>query len=325
MKIGIITRGFDQQLDYNVISRCKPFGEEVHSRMSALGRKKTSINDFNFSFVVDGDGAKWEVLINCIRSGRKDFTGSALRSYLYMSGTCGSDADSMLAQKILLHEIEAHCPPLIEEGLTELGRALDRVLTDEVVRSLAGWKEASKIDVGQWISRQLMPSLRDSLKRDVCTNVLNAKVADFVATLQMVFDGSKKGLITGEYLPYLVDGDVREPNLTLHHSSLVRIRGNGAVEKKEVGGGCPQPPPPMTLVKAGKDEMPNKRIVVAVPFIRYANNRILMVGALGILFAVVLVCLVRSCQSSVRVGKVTSSTTTVTNDANNSVREGRVK
>lgn len=324
MKIGIVTRGYDQQLDYNVISRRQPFGEEVHLRMSALGRKKTSINDFNFSFVVYGDGTKWEVLINCIRSGRKDFTGSALRTYLYMAGACGDDADATLAQRILLSEIVAYCPRCVEDHLTQLGQALDRVLTDEAVRSLAEWNGAARIDVNQWVSCLLIPSLMDAFHEDVGSEALNSKVPDFVVAVESVFLGSKQGTVTGEYLPYLVDGDAKEPNLTLHYSSEVRIRGNGTVEKKEMGGGCPQPPPPMTLVKADSDGVPHDRIERNVLFHRCVNNRILIVGALGILLAVVVTCFMRSCQSSVRVGKVTTSMTTMTNGTH-SVNEGRDK
>lgn len=230
MDVALVTRGFEQQLDYNVIKRERPFGDIVHGRMDVLGRYKTTANDFCFSFVVRCDGPKWEMLINCIPTVRHDFSGSALRTYLYLSGDkCGED-DWQIAKNILLSEVAAWWPKQQLPDRTPLGRVLDSVLTNDVIKGFVGWKGSTRIDAVQWVESRLKPAIKGAFT----TSAELGKVAleEFALGLETISKSS--GVVTGEFLPYLLDSDEDDSNLTLHYSSgrIVRVLGS---EKVDVG------------------------------------------------------------------------------------------
>ena len=245
MNLALVTRGLEQQLDYNVIKSERPFGEIMHGQMDALGRYKTTANDFYFSFVVRCDGSKWEVLINCIQTVRRDFAGSALRTYLYLTGDKSQTDDWQLARNALMSEVAAWWPQQQLPTSTPLGRALDSVLTNDIVKGLVGWKSTAKIDAQQWVESQLKPAIKNSFTGK--TELGNASLDEFASELNAV--SRSGGIVTGEFLPYLIDAEGDEPNLTFHFSSgrTVRVRGNGRVESgnaRQPQHPPPHPPPP---------------------------------------------------------------------------------
>lgn len=250
MDVALVTRGFEQQLDYNVIKRERPFGDIVHGRMDALGRYKTTANDFYFSFVVRCDGPQWEMLVNCIPTGRRDFSGSVLRTYLYLSGDKSQGDGWQMAKNILMSEVAAWWPQQQLPHRTPLGRVLDSVLTNDVIKGFVGWKGVTRIDVAQWVESRFKPAIRGAFATKA--ELRGVALEEFAAELETISKSS--GIVTGEFLPYLLDSDEDVSNLTLHYSSgrTIRVLGNekieaGKEERSSLDLSLSQLPPPTVI------------------------------------------------------------------------------
>lgn len=224
----ILTRGFAQQFDYNVIESLKPWGADLHGRVETLMAKTTSPSDYDFSFVIEGKPDQWGMLLSCIPSKRRDFSGSPLRSYLYLSGNA---EDAEFARRILTFALSDFWPKahMGENGV--LPRCLDDILTIDVVDGLVGWKGAEKIDAPKWSEEKLVPALRKVADQKSLPSLPGDCVREFLDKAATLFRGGV-GVLTGEYRPYQEDPMEDNPNFVLHFSAsdIRKVMPNGIVK-----------------------------------------------------------------------------------------------
>ena len=239
MKALILTRGFAQQFDYNVIEHVKPWGAELHARAAELQARTTSPSDYDFSFVLEGTDSAWRLILNCIPSKRRDFAGSPLRSYLYLSG---DKAEAETARRILMLALADFWPGRHSGDNGKLPQCLDDVVTKDVVNALVGWKGTEKIDAQKWSDEKLNQALREawdqvtppSLPWEEPTASKSAAgkcVREFLDKAAAMFRGGV-GVLTGEYRPYLDDPMKDNPNFVFHFSAsdIRTVMPNGTVK-----------------------------------------------------------------------------------------------
>lgn len=235
MRLAFITRGKDQQLDYNVIEDAMPWGKMVAAQMQSLSFLRTSPSDYSFSFVVRRDKTRWEVLVNAIKSARKDFNGSPLRTDLYMSGDVLDEdyrKDIQLASNIIIAEISDYWPlsPVTE---SRLGKCLDEVLTDDVIRGIVSWKGEKRVDAVSWCSDVLSPALKSKFAR---TDELAFGMDEISRSITNLL-GGVCGVVSGEFLPYYKEARNKIRNFTFHFpdKKVLTVTEDGANVPKD---GC---------------------------------------------------------------------------------------
>lgn len=228
MKALILTRGFAQQFDYNVIERMKPWGAELHARVAALQTLTTSPSDYDFSFVLEGAGTEWSMILNCIPSKRRDFAGSPLRTYLYLSG---STEETKYAKGILSLALADFWPGRYKGDDGALPHSLDAVVTSDVVDGLVGWKGTEKIDALKWSEEKLVPALRKAVDQATQPSLPGDCVNEFLDKATALFSGGV-GVLTGEYRPYLNNPEKDNPNFVFHfsESDIRTVMPNGTVK-----------------------------------------------------------------------------------------------
>lgn len=228
MKALILTRGFAQQFDYNVIESIKPWGAELHSRVAALQTRTTSPSDYDFSFVLEGAGTEWRMVLNCIPSKRRDFARSPLRTYLYLTG---SAEEAEVAKCILSLALADFWPGRYKGDDGALPHCLDAVATSDVVDGLVGWKGTEKIDAQKWSEEKLVPALRKAVEQAAQISLPGDCVGEFLDKAKALFSGSA-GVLTGEYRPYLNNPDKDNPNFLFHfsESDIRTVMPNGTVK-----------------------------------------------------------------------------------------------
>ncbi len=217
MKALILTRGFAQQFDYNVIESIKPWGADLHSRVDELQRLTTSPSDYDFSFVLKGTRSEWSMILNCIPSKRRDFARSPLRTYLYLSG---SAEEAKIASDILSLALADFCPrpgARYKGDDGALPQCLDAVATSDVIDGLVGWKGTEKIDAQKWSEEKLVPALRKAVEQAAQISLPGDCVGEFLDKAKALFGGSV-GVLTGEYRPYLNNPEKDNPNFVFHFS-----------------------------------------------------------------------------------------------------------
>lgn len=280
METLFLTRGFEQQFDYNVYEYVKPWGAALHGRVSRLQAETTATSDFEFSFVLRGEGGSWEMILNSLPSKRKDFARSPLRTYLYVSGN-SSEAGFALA---LLQTALADFWPGHEKGADgRICKMLDTIVTPEVVNGIGGWRNAEKIDAAKWSSEILIPALQ-GVAAGGATGLPGQGIKEFLLSADKVLHGESR-LLTGEYSPFLDDPMKDEPNLTLHFSGsdARRILPNGSERRKSPNPtvGLPEPGK-----KKGQEQQP------ARPMLKNP----MLIGVIAIL--TVLAVAVRGCRKT---------------------------
>lgn len=228
MKALILTRGFAQQFDYNVIECVKPWGEELHSNAADLQVHTTSPSDYDFSFVVEGTGSGWSMILNCIPSMRRDFAGSPLRTYLYLSG---NSEESEFARRILSIAIEDFWPGSFKGADGVLPKCLDSIVTNDVINGFVGWNGVEKIDASRWSEEHLVPALCKVANQGISQSLHGDCIREFFDKVADLLEGSV-GVLTGEYRPYLDDPMNDNPNFVFHFSEIdIRtVMPNGAVK-----------------------------------------------------------------------------------------------
>lgn len=241
MKALILTRGFAQQFDYNVIEHVKPWGAELHTRAAELQARTTSPSDYDFSFVLEGTGSAWRMILNCILSKRRDFAGSPLRSYLYLSGNTG---EVEVAQRILALALADFWPGRHKGDDGVLSRCLDKVVTNDVVNALVGWKGTEKIDAQKWSDEKLVPSLCKIADQETPPLLPGDCARKFLGKVAALFRGGV-GVLTGEYRPYLDDPMKDAPNFVFHFSAsdIRTVMPNGTVKTIPPLPFAPRPAP----------------------------------------------------------------------------------
>lgn len=257
-KVALITRGFEQQYDYNVLEALKPFGADRHARMMRLAARLTSKNDYEFSFAVDGDGSRWELLLSSVPSSRRDFVGSPLRTYLWLSGD-GADKD--FAADTLVAALMGAYPKEVLGEAGPLSQALDAVLTPTIVDGLAKRGKEASLNPVEWGDKTLVSALRSGLKGIATSASAQGKVPDSLfASAKTLFAGGS-GRITGEYSPFLDDPMKDDPNMTYHFpdGKMIRIRANGVEEpvlpKQEKESRPISPDPAFPTPGSGKSKL----------------------------------------------------------------------
>ena len=228
MKALILTRGFAQQFDYNVIESIKPWGAELHSRVAALQTRTTSPSDYDFSFVLEGTGTEWRMILNCIPSKRRDFARSPLRTYLYLTG---SAEEAEVAKGILSLALADFWPGRYKGDDGALPHCLDAVATSDVVDGLVGWKGTEKIDAQKWSEEKLVPALLKAVEQAAQISLPGDCVGKVLAKAKALFGGSG-GVLTGEYRPYLKNPEKDKPNFVFHfsESDIFTVMPDGTVQ-----------------------------------------------------------------------------------------------
>lgn len=257
---ALVTRGFDQQFDYNVLEALKPFGEDRHARLKRLEARLTSKNDYEFSFIVEGESSHWEMLLASIPSGRRDFAGSPLRTYLWLSG---DSSDAQFAADVLTAALVGSSPKKHLGESSPLSKALDGILTSDIVDELGERGKDATRDPIIWSEEKFIPALRKELesmstsKRDE----VSVKVLEDAAKL---FSGGV-GRVSGEYSPFLDDPMKDEPNMTYHFTDgeVVRIDANG-IETKVPPKRKAAPRPFVEPVPPPPPPKPKRRILIWV-------------------------------------------------------------
>ena len=247
MKALILTRGFAQQFDYNVIESMKPWGTELHSRVAELQRLTTSPSDYDFSFVLKGTGTEWSMILNCIPSKRRDFARSPLRTYLYLTG---SVEEAEVAKGILSLALADFCPrpgARYKGDDGALPHCLDAVATSDVVDGLVGWKGTEKIDAQKWSEEKLVPALRKAGEQAAQISLPGNCVGEFLDKAKALFGGSV-GVLTGEYRPYRNNPEKDDPNFVFHFSvsDIRTVMPNGTVKSSFDPRPVQVPPEPDT-------------------------------------------------------------------------------
>ena len=262
MKALILTRGFAQQFDYNVIESIKPWGADLHSRVDELQRLTTSPSDYDFSFVLKGTRSEWSMILNGIPSKRRDFARSPLRTYLYLSG---SAEEAKIASDILSLALADFCPrpgARYKGDDGALPHCLDAVATSDVVDGLVGWKGTEKIDAQKWSAEKLVPALRKAGEQAAQISLPGNCVGEFLDKAKALFGGSV-GVLTGEYRSYLNNPEKDNPNFVFHFSgSDVRtFMQDGKVKRSPFDSRPAQVPPEPDPKSWG---MPLKMAIAAV-------------------------------------------------------------
>ena len=300
MKALILTRGFAQQFDYNVIESIKPWGAELHARVAALQTRTTSPSDYDFSFVLEGTGTEWSMILNSIPSKRRDFSRSPLRTYLYLSG---SAEEAKIASDILSLALADFCPrpgARYKGDDGALPHCLDAVATSDVVDGLVGWKGTEKIDAQKWSAEKLVPALRKAGEQAAQISLPGNCVGDFLNKAKALFGGSV-GVLTGEYRPYLNNNPEKDnPNFVFHFSGsdIRTFMQDGKVKRSPFDSRPAQVPPEPDPKSWG---MPLKMAIAAV---------VVILVILGL----------RSCRSTTKKTVPTSAaptTVTPTNEVSN--------
>lgn len=261
MKALILTRGFAQQFDYNVIESIKPWGAELHSRVAELQRLTTSPSDYDFSFVLKGTATEWSMILNCIPSKRRDFARSPLRTYLYLSG---SAEEAEVARCILSLALADFWPGQRYKGDDgALPHCLDAVATSDVVDGLAGWKGTEKIDAQKWSEEKLVPALLKAVEQAAQISLPGDCIGKFLAKAKALFGGSG-GVLTGEYRPYLKNPEKDNPNFVFHfsESDICTVMPDGTVKPTPPFDPRPTPVPPKPDLKPWG--MPLKMTIAAL-------------------------------------------------------------
>ena len=262
MKALILTRGFAQQFDYNVIECVKPWGADLHDCVAKLQSQTTSPSDYDFSFVIEGTGSTWSLMLNCIPSKRRDFAGSPLRSYLYLSGGAG---EAEVARRILVLALADFWPGRYQGDDGVLPRCLDAVATNDVVDGLVGWKGGEKIDAPKWSDEKLVPALCKAADQPTQPSIPGDCVRQFLDKAAAMFGGGV-GILTGEYRPYLNDPMKDNPNFVFHFSAsdIRTVMPNGTVKTIPKPSPSPLVPRPTHLPPEPEPKRWGKPIKMAI-------------------------------------------------------------
>ena len=225
---ALVTRGFDQQFDYNVLEALKPFGADLHKRLKQMEARLTSKNDYEFSFAVEGDGSHWEMLLASVPSARRDFAGSPLRTYLWLSG---DSSDAQFAADVLTAALVGSSPKNHLGESSPLSKALDGILTSDIVDELGERGKDATFDPIIWSEEKFIPALRKELE-SMSTSKRDEVPVKLLEEAAKLFSGGV-GRLSGEYSPFLDDPMKDEPNTTYHFTNgeVVRIDANGVETK----------------------------------------------------------------------------------------------
>lgn len=239
MQALFLTRGFEQQFDYNVFERVKPWGAESHTRLEKLRALATDTSDFEFSFVLRASPSSWELLLNSLPSARRDFAGSPLRSYLFLAGNA-DDAPFILG--LLRRALADFWPARGPAQDGPLCRALDEVATPDIVNRLAGWRLSERLDANAWSQDVLLPVLRRLT--ELPPPALKPAAEQFLSKANELLNGTE-GILTGEYCPFSNNPSKDDPNLVLHFAPDIVIRVFPDGSQRIVRRSAPPPPPPL--------------------------------------------------------------------------------